>query len=755
MLSPDTIAPTEPPVGQVPQEVTPQKPVRPEVPAKLREFADKWWKTTKDLPDRDAAVCAATESQKTLFPAWFDRTDRHRGNIPSEIRSRKDDRRVRVQIAYRNVLQTVAMTVPDDHDIRWRPLPQVGSENIDLPTLKPHVQLADTLTCLVKHYVGEANFQETVQAWVQDAAQYRLSILKVVFDRDFAKDSVRAHGENKDQQDNLARLRVLVEGFAFKNFDENSAEFSEMESLKVNLGIESELKMWAGIRAEVVPIDSFGFDPAVRGLENIYQASWMYHDVMLSKDEILAKFPYTPDPVDQTKWTGVHQDDLTDGKKNSSLTGFNWTSTGSSLGKGPTPNADSKSESDRFKVREVWVRSLNEVVTLIEGVEYPVSRWTPTASPSQWYPFRLLRMNRVTGQVYGYSDVELMSEIQHRINRKRSDEEKARWLHLPRGIYNTQGIDQTEIGKMRDHVPGEWKGINLGGAKSIKEVLEYHQSDFTPASFDTQKDEVDMSMMAGLPAQMLGTTGQAKFSSEVQTASQGAAVNAGARASIIRRSLEGTYDLIAELLLQNLTGEEVVSVAGPLAFWPKVHSMVEANQLKKNVEEQSKQEIQQQVMMQTMQGVPVPDAVTLEIAVKNLIAQKNISTFGWPEPVSREVIFSRLSCSVTVALNTQADRQQRINGIQSLSSSIQMLAQAAMSAGKVLNLKPLLKSVQPIFGADIDLVDMFQDPPMPMQVGGPQGGQPGLPPDAAGKMAPQSGSDDRKAGVGVPPMQPG
>lgn len=762
-------------------------PPRPTVPSKVRAFVDKWWETTANCPDQDAAVRASRECLKTLFPAEFDRTDRYRGSVPTELRSRKDDRRVRTNLIYRNVLQTVAMTVPDDHEVKWVPTDQVNQTE-ESPIDMAINRLSKTMKAVVEQYADETNFQEVAEGAVQDACQYRLAIIKCTFDRDFVEDSIRTHSEGNDKQENIEDLRVLVEDYRRNRFTKDDSKYLEMTDLMESIGIGDELELWKGLRTELVAIDCFRFDPCIRGYEQIYDSSWMAHDVMMSPEDIRAKFPFKlikdENGADTTDWTGVHPDDLGTAQQNQ-RGGMSSAPTyyGNTLekGKGPSARPDSPAEIARLMVREVWTKKLGRVFTMIDGIPYPVASWVPMKTPKQWYPFRVLRMNRVTGQVYGHSDVELQMDIQHRINRKRSDEEKARWLSLPRGIYNTQGIDQHEMNKMRDHNPGEWKGLNLGAAKSIKEVMEFQQFQFDPASFDTTNDKVELNMMAAQPSQMSGSTGSgdARFSSEVSAAMQGAAISSNARGTTIRKWLEGTYELFAEILLQELEPEDAAEVAGPGAFWPHIYSQADVDKATQQMDQDVDMEMAQQQQAAQLQaqamsteamqmGMPPPppfmpmDDMTKDTARATAIAQKSMEQFGFPEPVSRETLFRRMHCKVTVALNTQADRAQRIQSMQTLGATLQMMAQAAGTMSQslaatgqavVFNPKPLIRAAKNLFNADEEVEEMFQliplaPPPMAPMPGGPQaGGQPGLPPPVAGASAPQdSKSDKTKAG---------
>jgi hypothetical protein len=282
--------------------------------------------------------------------------------------------------------------------------------------------------------------------------------------------------------------------------------------------------------------------------------------------------------------------------------------------------------------------------------------------------------------------------------------------------------------------------------------MEFQQFNFTPESFNTAKDEMDMAGMSCLPVQMTGVTGQAKYSSEVEAATQGAAISSNARGTIIRRFLEGCYDMVAEILLQELTQADAQEFAGPLAFWPQIYSEAEAMRIAAAIRAETDAQVANTIAVASatptpppMPGMPPgpplppPPQTTIDEMKSQAFAEKCQAAFGWPEPVSREVILRKLRCKVSVALNTQADRSQRVQAIQSICASIQMLAQAAQAAGKIFNADPFLKVVQPIFGGDVALSEMFQDPPpQPVVPGvGAAAGQPGLPPAVAGAAAPQ------------------
>ena len=698
--------------GESADEQKTEIPPRPPVPGRIRARVEQLWKDTNNVPDFQRAVSAFQECQKTLVPSWFDRTDVFRGLTPQELLTREANRKVRVNYCLRNVLQTVAMLVPEDHDFEWTPVPEVGGTKEPDEIL---ARFAETLKAETKRHLEEIGWQDIVQGFAQDAVSFRIACLKITYDASFLGAPVSANQEDPDIQQNVQRLRVLVEDFGRRCFNDQDARYEEMLELKQALQIEGELESWAGIRAENVPLDCIRWDSCIRDIDRIHLARWISHDVLLNGEELRAKFPYK-DKGDGT-WEGIHPDDiqrLTEGKgtENKILGDTFWT-TQSMPGAGTSSQASPESTAQvrRFLVREVWSRSDQTVQVLVEGLEYPAAKWTPVRGPACWYPFRIYRFNRIAGTVYGISDVELQRDIQNRINSKKSDEEKARWLSLPRRIYDTQGVDQEEAIRMGDVEPGTMKGVNLQNQKPADIIYDLTY-EYDPASFSTAEDQQDMRQMASLPEQVQGVTGRATFATEVDAAMQGAAISSNARMAAFRRELEAIYHMIAEMLCQELRPEDVKVDCGPNAYWPTIYGDAEGKRLMAEIQQQADDELKDQEAAAAAQAEaaatafaqdpqmagqqppaapPVPNPDERSSALAAIVEQKCIATFGFPEPMTREVLFRRLRCKVTVAINAQADRAQQGASLLQLFQAIQAGGTAAQAAGLVFDPAPLLK----------------------------------------------------------------
>ena len=435
----------------------------------------------------------------------------------------------------------------------------------------------------------------------------------------------------------------------------------------------------------------------------------------MSGDELRAKFPYH-DNGDGT-WTGVHPDDidkLTSGQGGQSkiLGDTFWTTqTMAASGSSAQGSQQSEAQTRRFLVREVWIRSDGCVLTLVESLEYPAAKWSPVRTPACWYPFRFFRFNRIQGTVYGISDVELQKDIQNRINSKKSDEEKARWLSLVRWAYDTQLVDEQEAIKLKDINPGELRGINAQGQKLSDVIMELAMK-YDPASFDTTRDEQDMRQMASVPEQMMGVTGRAAFATEVNAAVSGAAISSNSRMAAFRREMEATYQMMAELLCQELTPEQVKQDCGAGAFWPTIYSEDDGKKLYAQIEQMVDAELAQQVEAAQFQAAAVgqpympqnPDEASS--ARQAAIAEKCMESFGAPEPMTREALFRRFRCKVTVSINAQADSAQQGQSLLQLFQAIQAGATAAQAAGMSFDPAPLLK-----MAGNPEWATMFVDDP--------------------------------------------
>lgn len=749
---------------------------RPTPSPKVRDQVADWWDETDDLPQFDGAVRASEACIQALFPAWWSPKDPMKGRKPTPQKVKRDTLEVQQPHAYLTLLQTVAMVAPEDHIARWTPQRRLRSMDGG-----PKVSARDrytrqysrTLSKVAEEYAREANMQEVVESWMLHAGAFPMAILKIFFQRDLHGDAIGETGR-RDEQDTRGRLRVLLEDYARGVFDDADPRMIELRQLMGAVGGKSTVEVQTGIVVENVPVTQFRFAPGAWSPITIYDTPWMAHDVELTDEEIRSRFPFrmvkqagaapaqpaqapaaagqsaapaAPAPAAErgcacdaagNEWSGVHPDDLEGGTKTTPKQRGDAIRT---MRDRPSESAHKGTKSGRRPtgrrlVREVWSKRDLRVYVLVEGVPYVVHSYVPERTPAQWYPFVVVVGNEFPGQPYGVSDVELMKDAQDRKNRKRTDEEKSRWLSLPRMLYNSQTQDEKEVAKISATEPGTLSGVKINGTEGFAKDFWELKHTHIPAAFDTMPEDQDMRAAARLPEQALGVTGNADFSSEVQVAAQGAAVAVQARQARFRRALERAYDVIGQILAWELTPEDVKECVGDEAVWPIVYSEQEAAQIYAEIQQQARLEVMANKMRQRMAAAAAPPAdpmggmapaapapaaapfdpqAMLQQAQQEIAAQveaKCLERFGFPEPVTREGLYRRMHVKVKVSLKGQPDRERRLAMIMQVCQRLAEMTQALVAGGVRANPVPLLREIADLLGVDDEMVDDFlaEDP---------------------------------------------
>lgn len=709
-------APTQTGTGAVSK--TPEQ--RPEVAPAIIADVNEWFNKTDNLVQRKNALWEYRESNKSLFPARFNPNDPRRGQTPMELKSGKDTRRVQTPVIYRGTIQITAMSVPEDLDFSWQVKEQVKPPTNDPMMGQPSIAgdptvtgFGDTLRITQKALLEEVKWIEKLQAWVQDSDTYPMAILKCAFRRDYQTTTLSPQAPDKDQSDGAAAVQSLLEGWARKDFDQNDARYAQMVQGLKAIQQNARISRWYGLDLQLVPMDAFGVLEDATDIVNVYDASAMFHDALLTGDEILKRFPYRED-TDGTTY-GVLPEELnaaTPWDTNNASTDPNARNRASRNRQLTAPNATPLNVASttgmagvdprkrQYVVREVWCKRDRTVYVLIRGLTHYVDKYVPQKRSEQWYPFYLLAPNRVPTEIYGASSVELKRDIQARIHRKRTDEEKARWLHLPRGVYNkAAGTDEKEMVKLQDIQPGQLRGINFGTTQTkIDDMVQWWKYDYNPESFNTTKDEQDLDLMGSLPVQAMGTTGSANFATEVNVAANGSAIATQFRKNIIKRAIDNFLVCNAEELLQELTSEEVTRIAGPFAVWPTIYDEAEARQIVEEAQGRAMEVAAQTVMLEVQQEVMMTGVIPPQEAISHKIQtlaapiwQSELTqAYGSPEPMTREALFRRLKVEVKSSFNSKLDKQQTLMMFAQLAGACFQIGQAAQGLGQPFNMRPIL-----------------------------------------------------------------
>lgn len=526
----------------------------PDKAALVRE----WWQRTAETADFDSAVKQTEKDLETIEGGTVEETS--------------DDAEITVNHAYRNAIQTVALTVPDMQSVKWKPreevepLPGMAVPAEVMQRRRRQQGLAAVVTILFHRFAELGFVQEKVEAYVQDSVHFRMSIFKTWFQRDLGTDPI---GEERlpDEQDLIAKARVLVELYDRGEFTQSDARYAQMRECLNSIG-KTELDVRRGIVVELVPLRQYRCDPAVTGPEHHHTAAWERNDVLYTRDEVLAKWPHIG--VDDLTNAKVYAVDET-GRAVRQAREQQTTTTREIMSARNLPDMQPKGD-DWLLCAEIYDYQTNTRLVLVEGLEFPAVEEPIVAGPTGMSPFVILVENRRPRSLYGFSDTELQAKTQRQRNRLRSQEEDSRRNAQPRWAYDPAAINDAKVIKAIE-TAAPWSMIPVPIAKgSIKDAIFplAGNHEHNPQDFDDSKLAREQDKMAMLPEQATGVTGTANFSSEVQVAAAGANALARYRQTRILRALKRLYDKIAQLILLNVPQELAVRYCGPLAavFYP-------------------------------------------------------------------------------------------------------------------------------------------------------------------------------------------
>lgn len=538
-----------------------------QTPDEVRALVQHWWTKTSETAEFIDACEQTNKDQITLLGA-----DPNKGNAKSQV---DDASEITVNHIYRNGIQTVAMSVPETHSVKWSPREMV--EPLPGEPVNPQVMqikrqatgLGNVMGILARRYTEEICFQEKIEAWVQDACHFRMAVLKVMWQGNYAEDQITDE-RLPDEQDNLARLSYLLEQYHRGEFTKSDWQWEEVRQLMTSTG-KVQVAVRTGLVIEEVPIDQFRVDPRVTGPEHVYAAEWMRHDILMSRAEVLSK------------WKDINPDDLGHAfvyaidesgkriKQNAVDKTANQGNAGTRSVDARQADARATHDDDLLLVAEIHDATTNQVMVLVEGLEYPAAQYSPERTVEGFFPFVVLVLNRVPNRLRGFSDTELQAKSQAAANRVMAAGESARRSAQPRFAYDTTQMDAKDAQRIANGEPWEMIPLNLAG-KDIRQAIMplAGNHEYSAAEYDPSIHLENMRRMAALPEQALGVTGVAKFSSEVQTAAAGASILAKYRQARITRALTKLYDMVGQLLLWNVGPDAAVKLAGPLAaqYWP-------------------------------------------------------------------------------------------------------------------------------------------------------------------------------------------
>jgi hypothetical protein len=327
----------------------------------------------------------------------------------------------------------------------------------------------------------------------------------------------------------------------------------EVKNTMAGLQAQVEVMQREGLNLGFVRPEDFRMDTSLDTLQEYHSAKWIANVTWMTPEDVSDRFQISKDKVKE-------------------FTIFKRTDAG-------ILNRLTRDEGMQIQgtedvnlavgVWEYWDRVTQSVYTWADGGKTWLREpYHPTRMGDKFFPYFLLGLNWIDGQEWPVSETELLMNLQDEYNTIRTQMSKHRELSAPFFVADASRVNYEDIEVFSNAQIGEIALINASG-QDVKTVFQPATSPpMNPIMYDTAPLRTDMEWISGLGDAQRGGVMRAKTATEANIQQEGLATR-------IQEKIDATEDWLkelawfsAEILLQEVTPDRAIAIAGPNAFWP-------------------------------------------------------------------------------------------------------------------------------------------------------------------------------------------
>ncbi len=413
-------------------------------------------------------------------------------------------------------------------------------------------RLGKTLTCLMNYYITEENvtFKADMKSLITRAKINSVGYCKVGFRRD-SDYTPEISGEIKDVRNQISNLRGLVK----EPVQGEEGVQDEDERIKeAEMTLESLLQQKTHIKNEGVVFtypksDRILIDENCTSLRGFKGADWIAEIYLLTNEEI-------------------HEYYDIDISKNSNYSMNN---------KYRTESGEDSRYGSKNKVFEIYCRKTGNVYVVCEQYEgFLQEPAPPPITIKGMFPYLPLvfAQSERDKQLYSPSDVTLLQPMQNEMNRLREGLRQGRKAALPKYLMKSGALDDDNITKVANSKPHDVVGVVSNSEDDIpleRLFTRVPTANVDPNLYNASPILEDMNMVVGnQPA----NTGSLSHATATETAiahgSQATAIDEDR--DTLNDFLGDLFEIVGDVMLQNMSESYVKKIVGRGAFWPESHT---------------------------------------------------------------------------------------------------------------------------------------------------------------------------------------
>jgi len=419
-------------------------------------------------------------------------------------------------------------------------------------------KVAECMEMLFKYFMDEQHptFKSQMKALVRRVLTTSVGFVKVGYQRDVDR-LPDISSKISDVQAQVDHLRRIADEAEKGDIEQDDAEMEELMLSLEALKNEPLSIIQEGLVFDFPECDAIIVDPMCRLLRGFVGASWVAHEMYLSTEEIKE----------------IYDVDVKDSFLSYDMKG---NETGVKAGQSNHSYFSHNSDNVRDGLALVW-----EIYDKNAGLQYIVCDGyndflsEPVAPPIRletFWPFFALTFNEIEhkDQLYPPSDIKLLAPMQHEYNRARQGLREHRRANRPKYATPAGMLEQGDKDILKDPPANAVLELQaLVAGQKVDDVLQpVKQIGIDPNLYEVKTIFDDVQLVVG---QQEANFGQISKGTATETS-----IAESSRMSAIGANIDDLDSFMTEItraagqiLLLEMSKEEVIAICGPGAIWPE------------------------------------------------------------------------------------------------------------------------------------------------------------------------------------------
>ncbi|MAM17488.1 MAG: hypothetical protein CME35_00790 [Gramella sp.] len=422
------------------------------------------------------------------------------------------------------------------------------TENVALGALKPMRLFGKTAEIVLNRVFEASQLKRRAKACLRAAKTTGIGWAKIYYQTE-TEESPLIIGRIKDARDDLEQLEYLkLQIKDPEQRDHKARLIREKKDLLKALEHEKDVIVGEGLIVDVIDSANMIIDiSTIRNFDDYVNAPFIAEGILMTVADAKRRWGEVPPGTKMFVPGGRDANNI--------------------------PNVDNKGDFEQadneiLRVYEIHDRNNKVIRYLPEGAqEFLQDAVVPPITCEQWFPYFPMGINIIDGQFYPLSEVALVKELQDEHNSARTRFAQHRDIAIPHWVGKRAEVNERDAKQLQNAEIGEISLIEGQPGQSVKNSIEvFSPPPVDPAVYSTDHTERDIERVSGQGEVTQPKSNRSRTLGEAQLLSQETGTQISADTDEIEDWFERVAQSSLEILLQTLTKEQVVEIAGPEAI---------------------------------------------------------------------------------------------------------------------------------------------------------------------------------------------